>query len=215
MAGLTPRGDLPVTALAEREREDLADFLGTLTPEQWDAPSLCEGWRVRDVVAHVISYDRLGALGLVKRFAQGRLLLSRVNQLGVAEMQSASPDELLAQLRRHTKPRGLTSAFGDRVALVDGLVHHQDIRRPLGMPRQVPRERLEKALPFAVIAPPLRVGWHVRGVRLVAADLDWAAGRGPEARGPGETLLMTIAGRRGVAQELTGPGKEILVQRLG
>ena len=204
-----------MSSLAEAEREDLADFLAGLPPEQWDAPSLCTGWRVRDVVAHIVSYEHVGMVGLVKRFLQGGLLLSRINSLGVAELQSAPPDELLALLRRHTKPRAPMSALGGRIALVDGLVHHQDIRRPLGLPRQVPRERLERALPFALIAPPLRVGWHVRGVRLVATDLEWAAGSGPEAHGPGEALLMTIAGRRGVAQELTGPGQEILVQRLG
>ena len=204
-----------MASLAEAEREDLAEFLAGLEPEQWDAPSLCEGWRVRDVVAHIVSYDRLGAAGLAKRFAQGLFLLNRTNQLGVDEMQSATPAELVAVLRQHTKPRGAMNVFGGRVALVDGMVHHQDIRRPLGLPRQIPRERLEKALPFAMIAPPLKVGWHVRGVRLVATDLDWSAGRGPEARGPGEALLMSIAGRRGVAQELDGPGKDILVQRLG
>ena len=36
------------------ERTELADLLDTLTPEQWDAPSLCTGWRVRDVTAHLV-----------------------------------------------------------------------------------------------------------------------------------------------------------------
>ncbi len=42
-------------ALARAEREDLLDLLGGLTPAQWRAPSLCAGWSVRDVVAHVLS----------------------------------------------------------------------------------------------------------------------------------------------------------------
>lgn len=89
------------------------------------------------------------------------------------------------------------------------------MRRPLGMPRQIPAERLGCALPFAVTAPPLRGFWNARGVRLVATDLDWSRGRGPEARGSGEALLMVLAGRRGVAGELTGPGAAILHRRLG
>ncbi len=83
------------------------------------------------------------------------------------------------------------------------------------MRRQVPAERLLCALPFAVTAPPLRGFWHARGVRLVATDLDWARGRGPEARGAAEAVLMVLAGRAGVAPELTGPGASILQQRLG
>jgi len=42
--------------LARDERADLAAFLATLSPQQWQAPTLCPRWRVRDVVAHVISY---------------------------------------------------------------------------------------------------------------------------------------------------------------
>ena len=57
--------------MARAERADLADFLSTLTPQDWEAPSLCTRWRVKDVVAHVISYEELGTLGLLKRFAKG------------------------------------------------------------------------------------------------------------------------------------------------
>lgn len=79
--------------------------------------------------------------------------------------------------------RGLTSVFGGRIALVDNLMYHQDIRRALGLPRDVPPERLRVALPFAFIAP------------LINA--------------------MVMGGRRGVAEELTGPGAARLVNRFG
>jgi uncharacterized protein (TIGR03083 family) len=206
---------MSVPDLARAEREELADLLETLTPQQWDAPSLCERWRVRDVVAHVVSYDRLGAAALAQRFVRGRLLLDRVNQVGVDEHRERDPQELVALLRRHAVPSGLSAGFGGRIALVDTLVHAQDVRRPLGLLRSVPAERLRAALPFALLAPPLRALWHVRGVRVVATDVDWAAGAGPEARGPGEAVLMAMGGRRGAARELTGPGADRLVRRLG
>lgn len=53
--------------MATAERTDLADFLATLTSEQWEAQSLCEGWRVRDVVAHVMSFDGVSPLGMFRR----------------------------------------------------------------------------------------------------------------------------------------------------
>lgn len=96
-------------ALAIGERADFADFLETLTPQQWDTPSLCQGWAVRDVVAHVISYDELGWWGTVRRFAHGRFLLGKANDIGVAE-SSRSPDELIDLLRRYQRPRGVTAA---------------------------------------------------------------------------------------------------------
>ena len=57
--------------LARDERAEFADFLATLTPEQWDGPTLCTRWRIRDVVAHVISYEGLSTVGLVRRFLRG------------------------------------------------------------------------------------------------------------------------------------------------
>ncbi len=204
-----------VVAMARDERAEMADFLESLQPEQWDQPSLCADWRVRDVAAHVISYEEHGTVDLVKRFAQARFRLHELNDVGVAEYNTRAPQELIRFLRQHLTPRGITAQFGGGVGLVDAMIHHQDMRRALDMPRTVPAERLRYALPFSVTAPPLRGFWNARGVRLIATDVDWARGRGPEARGAAEAVLMTLAGRRGVARELTGAGATILEQRLG
>ncbi len=72
----------------------------------------------------------------------------------------------------------MLTAFGGRIVLADTLIHHQDLRRPLGVPRDVPAERLLVALPLAMLAPVVGGAWHVRGVRLVATDLDWSRGPG-------------------------------------
>ena len=201
--------------LARAEREDLLDLLGTLTPEQWRAPSLCAGWSVHDVVAHVLSYEELGPRQLAARFARGSFHFGRVNAVGLREYAGRSPAELTDLLRRHLTPTGLTAGLGGAIALTDGLIHHQDIRRPLGLPRAVPAERVRPALRTALFAPTLLGVVRVRDVRLVATDLDWAFGRGPEVRGTAEALLMAVAGRRGIAAELSGPGRERIARRLG
>lgn len=200
--------------LAQDERADLADFLAGLSAEQWEAPTLCSRWRVRDVVAHIISFDDLGPVGFVGRFAAGRFDPDRVNQVGVDQYAALAPDELLADLEGHLRPAGLTARFGGRIGLVDGLIHHQDIRRALGAPRQVPTERLATAMPFAKIAPPIRAFSRVRGLRLVATDIDWASGGGPVVEGTAEALLMAMAGRGDAVDELTGPGQPRLAARL-
>lgn len=204
-----------VMALARQERAELAELAEELTPEQWQTLSLCTGWRVRDVIAHVISYEEHGKRDLLRRFARAGFRFGQLNEVGLAEYADLDTDQLVAFLRAHLDPRGPTARFGGRVGLVDALVHHQDIRRPLGMPRRIPEERLRYALPFAVTAPPLRGFWHARRVRLVATDVGWARGKGPEARGTGEAVLMVLAGRAGVAEDLTGPGADILRRRLG
>ncbi|MBW0088972.1 maleylpyruvate isomerase family mycothiol-dependent enzyme [Pseudonocardia sp. KRD-184] len=200
--------------LAREERADLADLLASLTPAQWDAPSLCAGWRVRDVVAHMFSYEELSPVGLVMRFVRGGILPGRVNGAGVAAYAGHSPADLLALVRDHQQPRGLTAGFGGRIALTDGVIHHQDVRRPLGLPREIPADRLRVALDFARTAPTIGAAKRVRGLTLAATDLDWSAGTGPVVEGPAESLLMAIAGRRGAARELTGPGRPVLAARL-
>jgi uncharacterized protein (TIGR03083 family) len=199
--------------MARAERADLADFLGTLSPEQWEAPSLCERWRVRDVVAHMFSYEELDAVGLVRRFVKGRVIWA--NEAGVADFGALGPEQLLAFVRGHLEPRGLTAGFGGMIALVDGTIHHQDIRRPLGMPRLIPPERLQRVLGLVPRNPRLGAWRFIRGLRFVATDLDWATGRGPEVRGSGEALLMAMVGRHAVADELAGSGQPILAKRIG
>ena len=203
-----------VRRLAREERADLAAFLATLSPQQWQAPTLCAGWRVRDVVAHVISYDDLDTRHLLAYVIQGRLRLGRVNAVALARYNAVSPEQLLALLTDHPQPRGVPAALGGRVGLTEALIHHQDIRRPLAQPRAIPPERLLPALRIALIAPDIGGLWRIRGVRLVATDLPFSAGIGQEVRGPAEALLMTIAGRHGVAGELPGPGQRKLARRI-
>ena len=200
-------------AMAHAERADLADFLATLTPQDWEAPSLRSKWSVKDVVAHVISYEELGAMGLLKRFAKGWIV--RANQVGVDEFAALSPQQLLEFLRNHLHPRGLTAGFGGMIALVDGMIHHQDIRRSLGRPRTVPADRLERVLGLVPGNPRLGAGRRIRGLRLRATDIGWTHGRGPEVTGPGEALLMAMAGRPAALKDLSGPGLGTLAERLG
>jgi len=183
-------------------------------PEQWEAPSLCAGWSVHHVVAHVVSYEELSITALAARFLRGRLQVDRVNSIGVEDYVRRPPDELVRLLRQHLTPQGITSGFGGRIALTDGLIHHQDIRRALGLARDVPAERLPPALGMALRAPTLPSRSKVRGLRLVATDLEWSTGRGLEVTAPAEALLMAIAGREGALQDIAGPGATVLADRL-
>jgi uncharacterized protein (TIGR03083 family) len=199
--------------LARDEREDFADFLAGLTPEQWDSPSLCAGWSVRDVAAHCVSFEGLTPGALTVRFLRGRLQTDRINALAVADLADRSNGQLITILRDNAQPHGLGAGFGGRIALTDNMIHQQDIRRPLGLARTIPVERLRVALDFVRFAPTIRGAWQVRGVRLVANDLDFSSGRGPEVRGTGEALLMIMAGRSDAMADLDGPGVPKLAGR--
>lgn len=198
--------------MARAERADLAAFLATLTLSQWQAETLCSGWTVKDVVAHVISYEELNAVGLAKRFAKGRLI--RANEVGVEEYSRLTPGQLVDFLGDHPDPRGLTARFDGMIALVDATIHHQDIRRPLGVPRTIPPDRLRRVLELLPPNPRLGVPWRIRGLRFRATDVDWEYGRGREVSGPGEALMMALAGRPSAVGELRGDGAAVLASRI-
>jgi uncharacterized protein (TIGR03083 family) len=211
---LSSKHDTSTMRMACEERHDFADLLAGLSPDQWEQPSLCERWRVRDVVAHVLSYEELSRWGLVMRFAKGGFVPNRVNAVGVAEYATRSPEQLTELARASIRPRGLTAGFGGMIALVDGMIHQQDIRRPLGIPRTIPSARLRAVLNYSLTVPAVRGAKRSRRVRLVATDLDWSHGDGPEVRGSGEALLMAMAARPDALRDLEGPGKATLAQNI-
>ena len=77
--------------MARDERTEFAAFLSGLTPEQWESPTLCDKWRVRDVAIHTVSYDELSTSGLVSRVLRGRLSTDRITAIGVADYAGWSP----------------------------------------------------------------------------------------------------------------------------
>jgi uncharacterized protein (TIGR03083 family) len=208
---------MPHTPLFVAERLDLIDLVEDLEPEEWEVPSLCRRWRVRDVVAHLVSYEGQSATALASRALRAGLLPNRMSELGVRELAGVPTAELVARLRAHVDPSGPARMFGGQLGLTDGVIHQQDIRRPLGRPRHIPAQRLRDALDFALTAPPLRGAWRARGLRVVTEDIGWTHGRdpgAPEVRGPGEAVLMALAGRPAALPDLDGDGVAILARRI-
>lgn len=201
-------------ALAEEERADLLSLLKDLTEEQWNSPSLCSQWRVRDVATHVVSYDELSTPSLVGTFLRGRLSTGQVNAVALQRYRDLMPDAIIDLLARNLRPSGLPACFGGGIALTDGTIHQQDIRRALDLPRAIPAHRLVRVLDFALGAPTLPTKKNAIGLTLLAVDTPWTTGDGPQISGPGEALLMALAGRQDALKELSGPGLPTLRHRL-
>jgi uncharacterized protein (TIGR03083 family) len=148
-------------------------------------------------------------------FLRGGLRVSVVNDVALTRYGHLAPEGILELVGRSLRPRGLPSGLGGGIALTDGTIHHQDIRRALGLPRAAPVSRLPAVLDVALTAPTLPVRRNARGLRLVATDIDWSTGDGPEVTGSGEALLMSSAGRPQAVDELRGPGLTTLRSRVG
>lgn len=223
MSTTTTTHDYP--ALVRAELADLRALLPQLTEEQWETPSLCEGWRVRDVIGHACtgySYSVPKVLGLVVK--SGFNVPKGSGRAAVEFASSRSTPELVEAFNTATtpdKPKGFVKTMPWPERFVDHTIHEQDIRRPLGIRRDFPPERLRAALDaLPKVGGFARTKQRVKGLRLVATDIDYVVGEGgvgegPEVRGPAEALILAASGRPVALPELEGDGVAILRERIG
>jgi uncharacterized protein (TIGR03083 family) len=203
-----------VWAEVTAERTDLCDFLETLTPDEWDAPTLCTDWKVRDVVGHIVmGSEKLGFGRSVGALAKSGFSMNKMIANTAKEVGKEPPEDLLKRLRDNAASQTVPPMTKPADLLSDTLIHTQDIRRPLGKPREIPPERLRLALDDQKAVAFTGNKKRIAGLKLVATDLDWTYGDGPEVRGPAEALLLAMTGRTSVLDELSGDGVQTLRNR--
>ncbi|MFD6950907.1 hypothetical protein A6A08_19395 [Nocardiopsis sp. TSRI0078] len=200
----------------EKERLELADLLGELDEARLDTPSLCEGWRVRDVAGHLA--------GVADPPSPGRMLLDavragggfhRMNRDSAVRNADRLGPRLADELRALAASRRLPAVTNYRNTLFDVLVHGQDIAVPLGIPRVMPVEAARAgATQVWTIGFPFHARRRLDGFRLTATDTDWQVGEGTEIRGPIQDLLLFLTGRTAALDSLSGPGAETLRARI-
>ncbi|MFI6004721.1 maleylpyruvate isomerase family mycothiol-dependent enzyme [Streptomyces sp. NPDC051366] len=194
-----------IAAATAAERRELADVLDTLTPDQWDAPSLCAGWRVREVTAHMSMGFRYSVPRFAAEFAKACGSLHRMTDRTARRDAAAfTPYELAALLRDNAGHPWKPPAGGPTAGLAHDVVHGLDITVALGHPRRVPVDRLRPLL-SAITPRGLRFfGADLTGIRLCADDLDWSHGSGTPVHGAAQDLLLVLFGRRLPAGRLHG-----------
>jgi uncharacterized protein (TIGR03083 family) len=189
----------------DAERAATADLLAGLSDVEWTYPSLCAGWTVREVAAHLSLAHRIGLAGAFRGFLKARGSFNRmVDQTARAEARRPTA-ELVAELRGAVGAHRLAPGQTLKNAMMDVMVHTQDIALPLGIERHMPIEAAVVAADdLWRIGFPFHARRRLAGHRLVATDADWSAGEGAEISGPIEALLMLLAGRTATIPRLTG-----------
>ncbi|MFJ6795213.1 maleylpyruvate isomerase family mycothiol-dependent enzyme [Streptomyces sp. NPDC091268] len=198
----------------DHERLGLADLLDDLGPDEWDAPSLCAGWRVRDVAAH-LTLAHLGLFPAVVALARARGGFDRMIH-DTAVREAGRPEaEFAPRLRAMAGSRRKAPGVSHLEPLLDVLVHGQDIARPLGRTRPMPVEAAATAAQRAwSMGFPFHARRRLAGLRLAASDCDWSAGSGEPLEGPVSALLLLVTGRTAALGQLSGPGLAVLRERL-
>ncbi|MEU4419037.1 maleylpyruvate isomerase family mycothiol-dependent enzyme [Actinoplanes sp. NPDC024001] len=195
------------TAIAGQRRA-VAELLAGLATAEWETPSLCAGWRVRDVAAHLAMTPLPpGPLIMAAEAIRAGGRFHRFNHVMAVRHAQRPTTELVAELREHAGSRRLPAVTTVSNALFDVLVHSQDIAVPLGRRLPMPtRAAAAGATRVWTMGWPFWARRRFRGVRLTATDTDWSVGAGPEITGPIEALLLLLTGRAAALPRLTGAG---------
>lgn len=192
------------------QRRQTADLLERLSDAEWRHASLCDGWTVRDVAAH-LTLQQLGlgdALRTMLRHPGG---MNHAIRESAREKAARPVGELIAEIRATVGSRRHNVGVTPRETLIDILVHSQDIALPLHHELPLPPDAAAEAASrvWASLGRPTagvfhRIPW--RGHRFTATDTAWTVGDGPEVSGPIGALLLLLTGRRAALQHLTGDG---------
>jgi uncharacterized protein (TIGR03083 family) len=186
-----------ILAWVKAERLSVADLLESLDDHEWDVPSLCAGWTVRDVAAHLTLSTRTTFFGTLKGIIRARGSWDRMTA-DVARQRATrfTPAELIAQIRETAGSAQRAPLSSPLDPLVDALVHGQDIARPLGRTREMPAEPALATLEHVLASAFYGARKRLRDTRLIATDQNWSAGTGPaEVRAPVSELLLLATGR--------------------
>jgi len=192
--------------LITAHRHAFSDVLTGLSDAEWDAASLCTGWRVREVVAHMTMPFRYPAPRFLAELVRSRGDFARMADRVARRDAQAPTAALLDGWRSNEGHRWKPPGGGLAGALTHDVVHGLDITVPLGLEHPVGEQALRVVLDAATTPLSLRhFGVDPAGTRLEADDLDWAFGDGEPVRGAARHLLLVLVDRRLPAGLLSGP----------
>jgi uncharacterized protein (TIGR03083 family) len=188
------------------ERASLADLLDSLSEREWETPSLCAGWRVRDVAAH-LTLAHMGAFPATVALARARGNFNRMVRDTALRQARLPVREYAPRLRAMAGSRRKAPGVSHLEPLIDVLVHGQDIALPLGrnrpMPTQAAMAAADRVWPDLF---PFRARRRLGGLRIRATDCSWTAGEGVLVEGPIAAILLLLTGRDAALAQLSGPG---------
>lgn len=189
------------------ERRRLAADLSELSDEQWRISSLCPGWGVHDVLAHLVDTARTSRFSFIRDLVAARMDFDRANENGIAREKRPDPRDTMNAFRKaadltRTPPANLATR------LVEAIVHGEDIRRPLGIAASYPERAVVQALTYQLRTPVSFGGGRERaaGLRLIDRKTGASWGQGENVEADPLELLLAVSGRRVDWENFKGSG---------
>jgi uncharacterized protein (TIGR03083 family) len=184
----------------------LADLLDVLPAARWDAPSTCEGWRVREVVAHMTMPARYDEDAFMAELRDDDFDFTRLSNRIASRDATLSTDELVRNLRDPVLHGWTPPGGGVHGALSHAVIHSLDITAPLGQARCASDAAIRVVLDdLTVGGGHAHFGTDIEGQNLHTTDIDWSHGSGAELRGTAADVTLHLCGRTVPADRLQAP----------
>lgn len=211
----TPMTEQDLMPAIAAERQDLADLLSNLPEQAWDALTLCDRWRVRELVAHLTMPFRYSSARFLAELARsGGRFDAMADRCARRDAARIPAEGLLAGLRDNVTNPWKPPGGGLTGALTHDVVHGLDMTVPLRIDRRVPEERLRIVLTSIIGAAALKhFGTDLTGIELRANDLDWSFGSGQRVSGAAQDLLLVVCGRKLPPGRLIGASADRFTSR--
>jgi uncharacterized protein (TIGR03083 family) len=199
-----PENEIKAAVAAER-RSQVAMY-SSLSAEDWDSPSLCAGWRVREVLAHVTMPFRYSLPRVAWEVAKARGSFDRMaDRRARIDARELSTAQLWESLRDNVEHPWSPPGGGPLGALSHDVIHGLDVSTALRRDGAASVERVGMVLAGLRPRQVAFFGVDLDGVELRADDCDWSYGSGEPVHGRAQDLLLLLCGRRVPAGRLSGP----------
>jgi uncharacterized protein (TIGR03083 family) len=180
----------------------VGDGLDSLSAVQWASPSLCEGWSVKDTIAHLVWRIGTPSVRLATDIVRASIAGRHANPMesfddiarGIAD--SGGTDELRRELRAIAADKADGHGRTNPGELVEAVVHGYDALHPLGVPLPFDPETTHAVAMASALTASRQVRSLLRHRTLVAEDAGWRIGRGSEIIADAASVILFLNGRK-------------------
>ena len=201
--------------MIKADREAFADYLATLSDDDWNKPSLCDGWTVKGVATHLLVTPTMPKGKVVLGFLGSGFNLDKFSGKLVDKMTSEmSTDDIIASTRDTAASKQMPPGLKPMGVFGEVLIHTADVSLAVGKPFDLPVDHYVAGLDYMKdLQPVLGCKKRIAGLQLKANDTDWSLGEGPAVMGTAKELLSAMTGRKAALDGLSGEGVDILRSR--
>ncbi len=207
--------DMDTWTRIKNGREAFADYLTTLSEDDWKMQSLCDDWTVKDVAAHMLVIPTIPKAKVFGAFLRSGFNLDKMNAQFVARLtESMSTNDIVTALRASAASQTMPPGLKLPGVFTELSIHAADISEAVGTTFDLPVDDYVAGLVHLKdVQPVFGCKQRIAGLKLEATDAEWSTGTGPLVSGSAKDLVLAMTARPSAFARLTGDGVATMQSR--